>query len=257
MVNDTFLRMLNYTQEEVIGEFIVQFTAFVEGTYATTTGEEVIIDEECVNNTGSRSAELFEKGYIKNWETYFVRKDKVHVPVDATLSVMKDKGGERRGSIVVLRDITERRSAEIENKKSRDFLENIFRTTADGIIVTDNNGIIIMFNEALEKILGYSKEELIGKSTSVLKPEGMKHNNIADEYLTKLFEEGVVTAFEYVYLKKDGRLMDAEVNSSLLKDDKGTVTGSVSSIRDITERKQDENKLRETKEYLDNIIESS
>ncbi|MCK5255640.1 MAG: PAS domain S-box protein, partial [Deltaproteobacteria bacterium] len=257
MANKAFLKMLNYTQEEVIGKFIVEFTAVVEGTYATTTGEEIIIDEESVNNTGSRSAELFEKGYIKNWETYCVRKDKVHVPVDATLSVMKDKGGERRGSIVVLRDITERRSAEIENKKSRDFLENIFRTTADGIIVTDNNGIIIMFNEALEKILGYSKEELIGKSTSVLKPEGMKHNNIADEYLTKLFEEGVVTAYELTWLKKDGRLMDAEVNSSLLKDDKGNVTGSVSSIREITERKQAEKKIKETKDHLDNIIESS
>ncbi|MBW1824863.1 MAG: PAS domain S-box protein, partial [Deltaproteobacteria bacterium] len=234
----------------------MQFTAFVEGTYATTTGEEVIIDEECVNNTGSRSAELFEKGYIKNWETYFVRKDKVHVPVDATLSVMKDKGGERRGSIVVLRDITERRSAEIENKKSKEFLENIFRTTVDGIIVTDNKGIITMANEAVASMLGYSQNELIGNSTSVLN-KGEMYREYSDRFVKKLFEESVATAYELTWLKKDGSLIDVEVNAVLLKDHEGSITGSVTSIRDITERKKAESKLSETKDFLESVIENS
>ena len=61
MANNAFLQMLNYTQEEVVGKFIVNFTAIVEGTYATTSGEGVIIDEEGVKNTGSKSAELYEK----------------------------------------------------------------------------------------------------------------------------------------------------------------------------------------------------
>jgi len=64
MANNAFLQMLNYTQEEVVGKFIVNFTAIVEGTYATTTGEELIIDEECVKNTGSKSAELYELGNV-------------------------------------------------------------------------------------------------------------------------------------------------------------------------------------------------
>ena len=243
MANNAFLHMLNYTQEEVVGTFIVNFTAIIEGTYATTAGEELIIDEECVKNTGSKSAELYEKGYIKNWETYFVRKDKVHVPVEATLSMLKDEEGERRGSIVILRDITERRKTEVENKKSGNFLENIFKTTADGILVTNDEGTITMANESLEKILGYSKGELLGKHTKVLMPEGKKHLEIAEEQLTILFEKGVVTSFECEYLKKDGRLIKVEVNSALLKNEKGNVTGAVSSIRDITERKEIEHKL--------------
>jgi len=81
MANKAFLQMLNYRQEEVIGKFIVDFTAFSEGTYITTIGEHLIIDQDSVKMTGLKSSELFEKGYIKNWETYFVTKDKVHLPV--------------------------------------------------------------------------------------------------------------------------------------------------------------------------------
>ena len=209
-----------------------------------------------MNNTGSRSAELFEKGYIKNWETYFVRKDKVHVPVDATLSVLKDKDGQQRGSIVVLRDITERRSAEIENKNSRGYLENIFRTTVDGIIVTDNAGIITMANEAVASMLGYSQNELIGNSTSVLN-KGEMYRESSDRFVKKLFEESVATAYELTWLKKDGNLIDVEVNAVLLKDHEGSITGSVTSIRDITERKKAESKLSETKEFLESVIENS
>jgi PAS domain S-box-containing protein len=75
--------------------------------------------------------------------------------------------------------------------------------------------------------------------------------------LEKLFEEGTVSGHEFTYLKKDGELLDVEINSALLKDSKGNVTGSVASIRDITERKLTEREVIKTKEYLDNVIESS
>jgi PAS domain S-box-containing protein len=255
MANEAFLQMLNYTQEEVIGKFIVGFTAVVEGTYATTTGEEVIIDEEFVNRTGSRSAELFEKGYIKNWETYFVRRDKVHVPVEATLSVLKDKDDERRGSIVILRDITERKSAEIENKKTREFLENIFKTSVDGIMVTSDKGIITRVNEALAKMVGYAKDELIGKHTGELSPHVEEYFEHGREYVNKLFEEGIVTGAEFTWLKKDGSPVDVELNSALLEDVEGNITGSVASIRDVTERKKVEKALKESEERYYNLIE--
>ena len=64
-----------------------------------------------------------------------VRKDKVIVPIEATLSMLKDKNGDRRGSIVIARDIAERKKTEKESREIRDFLENIFKTAADGILV--------------------------------------------------------------------------------------------------------------------------
>lgn len=145
--------------------------------------------------------------------------------------------GERRGSLVILRDITERKKAEVETKKARDFLENIFKTSVDGIMVT-NKGRITMVNEAIEKMTGYSKDEIIGKHTFVFSPEGEAYQEKGKELVEKLFKEGTVVGEEMTWLKKDGSFLDVEVSAALLKDDKSNIT-SVSSVRDITGRKKD------------------
>ena len=241
MANKAFSQMLDCDQEEVIGKHIVEFTAFEKGAYITSTGEEVIIDEEYVTDTASRAAKLFEKGCIKNWESYLVKKNKVHVPAEITMSVLKDIAGERRGSLVILRDITKRVKAEAETKKAKNFLENIFKTSVDGVMVT-SKGSITMVNEAIEKMTGYSKDELMGKYTFELSPGGKEYQEKGKELVEKLFEEGTLVGEEMTWLKKDGSILDVEVSAALLKEDKSNIT-SVSTIRDITERKRMEKKF--------------
>ena len=58
--------------------------------------------------------------------------------------------------------------------------------------------------------------------------------------ITKIFEEGIVVGAVFNWLTKDGRVITVELNSSLLKDNEGNVTGAVASIRDVTERKKRE-----------------
>ena len=244
MANKTFLLMLNYTQEEVIGEFIVNFTAVVEGTYASKSGEEVIIDEEYVKKTGLKSVELYEEGYIKNWETYFVRKDKIHVPVDATLSVLKDKDGEKRGSIVILRDITERKRAEKEIIETNNFLEEVFNTTADGIMVTDSQGCIMRVNRAIEQMLGLREDELVGKHTNELGTQDEERVKAGEVKLNQLFEKGYVNSWKTFWYRKDRSLCPVEISITFIKDKDGNISGSVGAIRDITERKKAEESLQ-------------
>ena len=255
MANNAFSQMLDYNQEEVIGKHVVEFTAFEEGTYITSTGEKVIIDEEYVTYTASRSAELFEKGSVSRWESHLVKKDKVHIPVEITMSVLKDMDGERRGSLIILRDTTERKKTEGETKNARDFLENIFKTSVDGIMVT-NKGVVTMVNEAIEKMTGYSKKEIIGKHTFELSPGEKVYQKKGEELVEKLFEEGTVVGEEMTWLKKDGSLINIEMNAAILKDDKGNIT-SVSGIRDITERKKSADEIKETKDFLENIFRTS
>ena len=66
-----------------------------------------------------------------------------------------------------------------------------------------------------------------------------------------------MTGFECVWLKKDGSLIDVEVNAALLKGDDGEVTGAVSTIRDITERKEFEEKLKKSEEKYRGLIENA
>ncbi|RLI47862.1 hypothetical protein DRO61_07300, partial [Candidatus Bathyarchaeota archaeon] len=257
-VNEAFLKPIGYRNEEIKGMHVMELSITEKGTYESTTGETVEINEEFFNDAKKMIYEkLFKVGKITDWKSYYLRKDKKIVPVEMSVAYLYDKEGNIIGSVGINRDITERIKSEKEIKEARDFLENIFKTTTDGIMVTDNEGFIISVNEAITKMLGYSKNELIGKMTGVLHPKGESYKKNVDKYLTILFEEGTVTSFELTYLKKDRNLIDVEVNTALLRDNIGNITGTVSTIRDITERKQDEAQLKETKDHLDNIIESS
>ncbi len=103
--------MLHYSQEELLGKHLIELSPF-EGIYTTTVGEEVTIDEEYVTYQVSKAEELFVHGRVTGYQLYFIRKDNVLVPVEATVSVLKDRDGERRGSITICRDVTERKVSE-------------------------------------------------------------------------------------------------------------------------------------------------
>ncbi|MEE9504996.1 MAG: PAS domain S-box protein, partial [Thermodesulfobacteriota bacterium] len=255
--NKAFLKLLSHRKEEVIGKHMAEFSPIEEGTYRSTTDELVEINKEFFDNIKTFISDLVEEGKIFNWDSYLIRNDKKLIPVEENIVFFCNEKGDRTGAVGIIRDITERRKAESETKEAKEFMENIFKTSVDGIMVTNNKGSITLVNEAITKMLGYSKNELIGKRTGVFNPKGESYKKNVGKYLTLLFEEGTINAFELTYLKEDRNLIDVEVNSALLRDNKGNITGTVSTIRDITERKQDEAQLKETKDHLDNIIESS
>ena len=256
-VNKSLLKLTGYEKEEVVGKLTMELSITKEGTYETTTGEMVEIGRDYFNSAKGTVEKLFKEGGITNWESYFLCKDKRIVPVEVNTALLYNEKGEVIGSIGINRDVTERKQAEKEIKEAKEFLENIFRTSVDGIMVTDHEGSITMVNEAIERMLGYTKNELIGKRTIVLNPKGKRYEKCANNYLTKLFEEGTVSAFDINYLKKDGNLIDAEVNTALLKDGKGNILGAVAIIRDITERKQFEKILKLSEEKYRSLIENA
>ena len=158
----------------------------------------------------SRSSELFEKGYVSNWEFYLVKKDKVHIPVEGTMSVLADKNGERRGSIVILRDITNRKIAERELRETKDSLENIFKTSPDIIMVSDKEGYITAVNDAVKKTLGFTAEELIGEHASVLATDDPDQRMKTSNMIAELYENGFIQNFRTTFRKKNGSVCHLE-----------------------------------------------
>ncbi|MCK5422269.1 MAG: PAS domain S-box protein, partial [Deltaproteobacteria bacterium] len=251
--NRSFLNLLGYKEDEIIGKMMPEFSPTKEGTFESTTGEFVEIDKEFFDETSEIVSSFLRDGKVSNWETYLVLKNKKVVPVDINIVVLYDNGGNRIGAVGVLRDITERKKVEKEIRGAKDFLENIFKTSADGIMITDEKSCITMVNEATEKMLGYTKDELIGKHTGELSPKGNNYEERVKEFVSELFEKGIVADFEHSWLRKDGGLIDFEISVALLKDEAGNTIGSVGSIRDITERKQAEEKLIEYQNRLKSL----
>ena len=142
--------------------------------------------------------------------------------------------------------IGELEESEKKIKETRDFLENVINTSVDGIVIVDPQGILLRTNKALEKMIGYAEEELLGKHISELNCKEEEHRKKGAELAAQLFEKGFVEREESMWEKKDGTIFPSEFNMALLKDGYGNILGGVATARDITERRQAENLLKES-----------
>ena len=137
-------------------------------------------------------------------------------------------------------------ASERDLRASEEFLDNIFKTTADGILVTDSQGTILKVNAAMEKMLGFAEAELAGRHTVELGPGGGRTLQVRKSMFEQLFESGFVTNWETSFYRKDGGLCPVEVNITLFYDQQGGLSGSVGAVRDITERGRMERQLRQS-----------
>ncbi len=146
------------------------------------------------------------------------------------------------------RKIGSEEQAEEALRQSEEKLRLMFESATDGIVVTDLNGNIMEVNEAAVRLYGSdSKEKLIGRSAFELIAE--KDRVQIMEVLKSALEDGQIRRnVEITFLTEDGREYFAEVSSALLKDASGNPVGFIAITRDITERKQAEEKIKQTAE---------
>jgi PAS domain S-box-containing protein len=159
--------------------------------------------------------------------------------------------GEFMGRRISNRDITERKRIEEALKENEEKLRTITHTAQDAIILMDNEQRISFWNPAAEKIFGYTNEEVIGKELhTVIVPE--KYRDAYQKGLAafKLTGAGPIigTSIELEATKKNGTLIEVELSLSSIKL-KGT-WHAVGILRDITKRKEADNKLRENEHSL-------
>jgi PAS domain S-box-containing protein len=158
---------------------------------------------------------------------------------------IRDNSGKIIGLCGIARDITERKKAEKFLKESQEKIKNILESSPDSISVTDLNGNITECNEQTLKMHGFSsKEEVIGKSAFMFIAE--KYHKRAMDNLKKVLKCGTVKNMEYTLLTKDGKEFPGELSASVIKDNSGKPVAFVAVTKDITERKETEEALRES-----------
>ena len=132
-------------------------------------------------------------------------------------------------------EITDHRQVEEELK----FRSILLDSARDSIFVLDQQGRVIYVNEAAYKDRGFTKEELIGKPIDEI--DAPQYKEVVRQRLGQLLETGSIR-IETEHLKKDGTLMDVEVNARVIEF--GGKKVIVGILRDISERKQTEEKIR-------------
>jgi PAS domain S-box-containing protein len=167
----------------------------------------------------------------------------VREPDDNFLQMVSDIG-ERLGQFM------ERKRAEDLLFHSEERLRAVVETAVDGIIMIDEHGTITTVNPAAERIFGYPAAEMVGENIRMLMPAGYQHGH--DSYLSNYLRTGernvIGIGREVEGRRKDGAIfpLDLAVSETLLGDTR-IFTGIV---RDITERRQAEERLRQAQSDL-------
>ena len=157
---------------------------------------------------------------------------------------------EHKITLSIIKDISERKKSEIELRESESKFKMLFNSANDAVFVTQlsnekSYGDFIEVNEVACTRLGYTKDEFLQLSPSAIISQ--KSINDFNFNMDRLLREGHVI-YDLVHRAKDKKLIPVEINSHLfLYNEMPTV---LSIARDITERKQAEEKLKRTSKLL-------
>ena len=139
--------------------------------------------------------------------------------------------------------LIERRRAEAVHAQLAAIVEN----SDDAIVSRDLQRRIVTWNTAAERLFGYSAAEAIGQNVSLIIPPDQAA--LAAQNRALLASGQSIPASDAVRLTKDGRRIDVSITQSPIKDTAGRVVGVSLIFRDITERKQAEEKIRQLAHY--------
>jgi PAS domain S-box-containing protein len=150
----------------------------------------------------------------------------------------------------IARDITERKANEEALRQSEERFRNLVETTSDWVWEVDENAVYTYVSPKLRDILGYEPEEVLGKTPFDLMPseEAFRVANIFGSMATL---GKPITCLENTTLHKDGHLVVLETSAVPVWNCDGKFQGYRGMDRNITERKEAEQKIRRQAALLD------
>jgi len=230
-VNKRWKELLGYSEEEVSG---LKFYDIIHPDYITKCMEVF--------------KEVLKGKAFENVETIFISKSNVEIAVEGSIRPYFEKG-KFISTSGIFRDVTER-------KKSEKYIERLIESSNDGILTFDREFRYTTWNKTMERITGKKKEEVLGKCAFEVFPF-LKETG-EDKLFRGVIEGKEQVGSENVYtIPETGKDGYFEARYYPLKDEKGHVTGGLSIVRDITERKEIELELRESKERYKMLLDSA
>ncbi len=225
-VNPAFERISGYSSEEVLG----LDCRFLQGEDKDQPELEIVRQAlrqrlEC---------QVVLRNYHKDGSMFWN---------ELNISPVCDKEGKVTHYVGIISDITKRKKAEEALSNSEQRFRALAETATDAIISANSLGEIIFWNSAAQRIFGYSASEITGRPIIVIMPERYREAHLkALNQVIKTGKPGLEGKIvEFSGLKKDGTEFPMDLSVASWGTEEGFFFTAI--IRDITERKQAENKI--------------
>lgn len=238
-VNPALCRMLGYSEGELLQKTFQEITHPDDLTVEKPTLQELF--------AGKRSCYESEKR--------FLHRNGSLIWVTVTSSAVKDEAGTILYRVSVVQNVTERKRAEAALRKSEEKFSKAFRCGPMAfVLATASGNRLIDVNQTFERLSGYKRDEVIGRTSLELglweNPEDLRR------LMDRLFAQGgSVQEVECKFRVRDGSIRNGLVSAEAM--DLNGETCILSVIADITERKRAEAALRESKDELHLLLEST
>ncbi len=239
-LNQKFCDITGYSKEEM------QALTFQDMTYPEDLDKDLEYLRELLD--GKKNTYAMEKRYIC--------KDSSIVWINLTVSAVRKENGEVNWFVSIVEDISQRKLAEEALRQSRDYLQFLTDSMADAVFsIKLPERTIEWFNDSYQ-VLGYTHDECIGEST-----ENFYSDPDAYQMLGVLLDAAIksdqqVLSFEAMLRRSNGEIIPAEVRSTIYRE-QGKAVSVTSVVRDVTERYQAEELLKDSEEKFRSLVEQS
>lgn len=221
-------RVFGYTESEILG---------ADGALFFTSEDRA---------SGAVEAELAgaRQNGVSEDERWHVRKDGSRFWSNGVTRPARDAAGELKGYVKILRDLTAQKQSQerlLRNEEElRLFIENV---TDYALIQVDLNGYVSSWNPGAQRITGYSEQDILGKHLSILCTQDDIDCDFISGELKRAIEKGSTEEVRW-FVREDGHRFWARWVTHTISKPEGQPTGFAKVMRDETERKRAEERLR-------------
>lgn len=228
MLNLAMKSLFGYEEHELIGQSV-----------------DCLVPERYRGHHAGHRSSFFSEPKVRSMgvgrDLYGLKKDGSEFPVEIGLNPIETADGVRVISSIV--DITERKRAERE-------VRLMFGAAPNAMIMVDRAGKMVMVNQAMINLFGYEEIELVGQPIDKLIPERYRgqHKDYRSSFFSGPKARAMGAGRDLYGLKKDGSEFPVEIGLNPIETAAGMRV--ISSIVDITERKEAQTKLQKYAEDL-------
>ena len=239
-------RMLGYAAAEVVNRIT---PADISDPREVIARAQALSDELATPITPGFEALVFKasRGIEDIYELTYIRKDGSRFPAIVSVTALRDAQETIIGYLLIGTDNSARKRIEEQLRWTEESFRLMVESVTDyAIVMLDPEGCVVSWNAGAQRIIGYSAEEIVNKHLSRFYLDADVESGKPQRDLDVATAEGRCQA-EGWRTRKDGSRFWANVVTTAIRDQAGTLRGFAKLTRDLTERRQVEADLTNAK----------